>query len=131
MKIMEQNNILKIYIVEDAPERIEWFKKTFTDCELSIIDDVGKACEDLSSNRYDLIFLDRDLGHTKETGEDVAWHMYNNKLAEDSLIVVHTMNTRGQRVIMRYLDKYHDNSHLIPFNELMKMKREDFKFADK
>ena len=117
---------MKIYILEDAPERMEWFRRTFNDCEIYHTDQVEQACNDIEENEYDIIFLDRDLGHYKFNGEDVAWHMKENKLAEKSAIVIHSVNPRGQRNMYKYLTEYHSQVHQIPFTELRKMTREDF-----
>lgn len=99
---------------------------TFGDCNLTFTKDVKTACDEIRTKDYDLIFLDRDLGHPKENGEDVAWVMKTEKLAQDACVIVHTVNPRGQRVIKRYLDEYHKNFHVIDFTQLRKMKRKDF-----
>ncbi len=117
---------MKIYILEDAPERMEWFLEIFKDCDIEYTDQVEKACNDIEANEYDIIFLDRDLGHPKLNGEDVAWHMKENKLAKKSAIVIHSVNPIGQRNIKKYLDSYHSQVLQIPFTQLRKMKREDF-----
>lgn len=117
---------MRIYIVEDAPERMEWFRKTFHDCEIYHTDQVEQACNDIEENEYDIIFLDRDLGHPKFNGEDIAWHMKENELAEDSAIIIHSVNPRGQRNMSKYLGEYHSQVLVIPFTQLIKMKREDF-----
>lgn len=120
------NGVPDIFILEDAPERIKWFRMTFGDCNLVITDRVAAACDELRTKDYDLIFLDRDLSHPKENGEDVAWTMLQEKLAQNACIVIHSMNPRGQRVIKRYLEKYHNNLHQIPFTQLRKKSRSDF-----
>ena len=117
---------MKIFILEDAPERMNWFLETFSDCDIDYTDDVHKGYEYLSSNSYDLIFLDRDLGHPKYTGEDLAWEMMEEKLSPHATVVVHTVNTRGQRVIPKYLKRYNKKVYQIPFPQLSKLKREDF-----
>ena len=62
-----------IFVLEDSHERIKWFQKTFGDCNLTFTDDVKTACDELRTKDYDIIFLDRDLGHPRgENGEDVA-----------------------------------------------------------
>ena len=38
---------MKIYIVEDSPERMEWFRKTFHDCEIYHTFNVQQACKDI------------------------------------------------------------------------------------
>ena len=124
------NGVYDIFVLEDSPERIKWFRKTFGDCNLTFTDDVKEACDELRTKDYDLIFLDRDLGHPRgESGEDVAWVMKEEKLAQNAAVVVHTVNPRGQRVIKRYLEEYHKNIHVINFIQLRKMKRSDFNMS--
>jgi len=118
-----------IFILEDCPERVKWFHKTFGDCNLCITKDVKTACDELRTKDYDLVFLDRDLGHPKENGEDVAWVMKQEKLAQKACIVVHTVNPRGQRNIKKYLEEYHKNFYVINFTQLRKMKRSDFSMS--
>ena len=121
------NGVYDIFVLEDSPERIKWFRKTFGDCNLTFTDDVKEACDELRTKDYDLVFLDRDLGHPRgESGEDVAWVMKEEKLAQHVPVVVHTVNPRGQRVIKRYLEEYHKNIHIINFVQLRKMSKEDF-----
>ena len=121
------NVVYEIFVLEDSPERIKWFQMTFGDCNLMFTDDVKTACDELRTKDYDLIFLDRDLGHPRgENGEDVAWVMKTEELAKSACVVVHTVNPRGQRVIKRYLGEYHNNFYVIDFTQLRKMKREDF-----
>ena len=120
------NGVIDIFILEDCPERTKWFQKTFGDCNLCITKDVKTACDEIRTKDYDLIFLDRDLGHPKENGEDVAWVMKEEQLAKTACIVVHTVNPRGQRNIKKYLEKYHNNVNMIDFTRLRKMKRSDF-----
>jgi len=122
-----ENRVPDIFVLEDSPERIKWFRTTFEDCNLTFTDDVKTACGELRTKDYDLVFLDRDLGHPRgESGEDVAWVMKEEELVKNACVVVHTVNPRGQRVIKRYLEKYHQNVHMIDFTKLRKMKRNDF-----
>ena len=122
-------DVLDIFILEDSPERIKWFHKTFYDCNLCITKDVKTACDELRTKDYDLIFLDRDLSHPKENGEDVAWVMKEEQLAKNACIVIHTVNPRGQRNIKKYLESYHNDINMISFPQLWKMKRSDFKIS--
>lgn len=122
-----ENRVYDIFVLEDSPERVKWFRKMFGDCNLFFTDDVNIACDELRTKDYDIIFLDRDLGHPRgENGEDVAWVMKEEELCKDSCIIVHTVNPRGQRNIKKYLEKYHDNFYMIDFTKLIKMNREDF-----
>jgi len=120
---------INIFVLEDAPERRQWFLSTFADCDITFSDRVEDSLDKIRTGQYDLIFLDRDLGHPKENGEDVAWCMKEEKLAKNACIVIHTVNPRGQRNIKKYLESYHDNIHMIDFPKLRKMHRSDFKMG--
>ena len=126
---------MRIYIVEDDNSRMNWFRKTFSDCEIYYTQNVKTACCDIKNNQYDIIFLDRDLfyGGANEdekgnelTGEDVARYIKDNGLAKDAAIVIHSLNPIGQKNIKRLLDDYHSQVYTIPFTELKKMSRKDF-----
>jgi predicted O-methyltransferase YrrM len=121
------DRLCDIFILEDCPERIKWFSSTFDGHNIFITDNIDEACDKLRSQNYDLIFIDRDLGHPRgDNGEDVAWIMKEEELQPDACIVVHTVNPRGQRNIKKYLDKYHSDVNMIDFTRLRKMKRKDF-----
>jgi len=122
---------MRIYILEDMSIRMEWFRKTFHDCEIYHTDKVKKACEDIENNEYDLIFLDRDLGDYKLTGEFVTDYMVEKRLAQNSAIVIHSSNEPARIRMKENLDVYHKDVHIIPFTELYNMKREDFKCHQK
>lgn len=121
------NDLLNIFILEDDKERVEWFKNTFYDCKVFVTCDIYDACDKLKNNKYDIIFLDRDLGHPLVSGECVAKVMEMYKLNTDSCIVIHTSNPIGKINIKKYLEKYHKNVYVIDFINLRKMNRRDFK----
>lgn len=112
---------MKIYIIEDSEYRINWFKETFKDSQIEWTDNVSQACKDITNNEYDVIFIDRDLADTTETGEDVIKEMVKNKLAQNAIIIIHTVNIRGEEM-KRQLTVYHQNVHHINFVSLKKMK---------
>ena len=118
---------INIFVLEDEIERIKWFESTFNDCSMFITCDVDDACLKLKENKYDLIFLDRDLADSTKSGEDVARIMEKDKLNTDACIVVHTVNPVGRINIKKCLDSYHNNVNFIDFTQLKKLKRKDFK----
>ena len=97
----------KVLVLEDSPERIDWFKQTFGDIDHT--DDVNKAYAMLQGNKYDLVFLDRDISNPKLTGEDLAWQMLQDKAIPETPVIIHSENSRGQRVMAKYLGKYKNN----------------------
>lgn len=119
---------MKIYIIEDSEYRINWFKKTFDNAQIKWTNNVSQACKDIMNNEYDIIFL-RDLGHSTKTGEDIIKNMVKNKLAQNAIIIIHTINIRGKEM-KKKLEEYHKNVHYINFFNLRKMKKNDFKFEN-
>jgi len=117
---------MNIFILEDSSYRIKWFEKFFNGCKIDWTDNVQQSCNYLKNNKYDLVFLDRDLGETGETGEDLVKEMIDNKLVQNAAIVIHSINIRGKEM-KKKLEEYHKNVHYISFFHLMKMKKEDFK----
>ena len=116
---------MEIFILEDFEERIDRFREIFSGCNIDYTDNVKTAQSALGQKKYDLILLDRDLSNPHENGEDLAWEMMQNKLASDTPIILHTENARGQRVMKRYLSKYHSNIKQIPFKKLQRMNIQD------
>ena len=54
--------VSKVFILEDCPDRIKWFKdKLKFVTRLDITKQPGQAVEWLNKTKYDLIFLDHDL----------------------------------------------------------------------
>lgn len=120
---------MRILILEDDPNRFAWFRKTFADDDVTFTTRVPQALSCLRGSSYDLIFLDRDLGQPKENGEDVSWAMKEEKLAENSTVVIHSVNTYGQRNMKRDIESYNPNVEVIPFTQLRKLNRVDFKLG--
>jgi len=96
-----------IFVLEDDPERIAIFQSAFGKSNVFVTRNVKEAVETLRTYSFSKIFLDRDLSHPKETGEDVAWQMEREAMCKNTPIVIHSENTRGQRVMSRYLSRYH------------------------
>jgi len=106
---------VRAFLLEDEEERVQWFAGQIAD--LTVTADVEEAIRILESSSFDIIFMDRDLSHPEQTGEDVAWEMKERGLAPGTPVIVHSVNTRGQRVIARYLREGRQ-VEVIPFNEL-------------
>ena len=112
----------KILLLEDDPARINWFKKNFAQIDHTA--NVNEALKNIKANTYDAIFLDRDISDPNSNGEDLAWQMSLEKLAQNTPIVIHSESDRGQRVITRYLKTYHKNVSNIKFRDLKKLSSE-------
>ena len=121
---------MNILIVEDDPNRIEWFKNSFHDDILFITKDTKKAIEWLKEESFELIFLDHDLGDEvyvdsgEGTGHEVAEYIADNKLTSD-LIVIHTCNPIGAVNMSRTLSDY--KLMIIPFPRLIQIDIDDIR----
>ena len=109
---------MKVFIFEDDSERIDVFANHFGKGNIVVTKDIPEALNILKSSSFDLIFLDRDIGHPKINGEDLAWDMCQQKVATATPVIIHSENARGQRVIKKYLDRSHKSVEVIPFRKL-------------
>jgi ribosomal protein S25 len=114
----EGQKAASVFVFEDDPERIGIFRKAFGEGNVVATSNVGEALGLLRTCSFSRIYLDRDVSNPKENGEDLAWQMEQEKLASSTPVVIHSENTRGQRVMARYLGKYHSNVTVTPFRQL-------------
>jgi CheY-like chemotaxis protein len=109
-----------VFVFEDDPDRISIFKKAFGGENVVAISKVADALSILRQGKFSRIYLDRDVSNPKENGEDLAWQMGQERLCSSTPVIIHSENTRGQRVMSKYLRKYHSNVSVIPFKTLKK-----------
>jgi len=109
---------LNVFVLDDDPKRVEWFKKTFASSFVDATDNVQEAFNLLSAKKYDIIFLDHDLSNPHQSGEQLAWEMAQHKIASSTPIVVYSMSKRGSKAIARDLELYHNNFAQIRFHDL-------------
>lgn len=111
---------MKVLILEDDENRIEWFYKKLFGYSLDVTKDPKKAIELLFNNEYDFIFLDHDLQphhytmigmenqsliHDEETGYAVAdWLGKNPNFCKDANIIIHSMNPTGSQRMLKALN---------------------------
>ncbi len=117
---------LNILILEDEIERRNWFSKIFFQDDIIFCFTSKEAIHCLKVESFNMVFLDRDLGDKEDNGEKVALEMMKQKLNLGATIVIHTMNPNGQESMKSNLEKYHKKVYVIPYTQLIKMKREDF-----
>lgn len=96
---------MKIFILEDNEERIKWFVKSFSEDELVISNMASLSIEILKTIKFQLIFLDHDLGgkafvnsDREDTGAEVAREM-RNSMNSDTPVVIHSLNKHGAQRI--------------------------------
>ena len=97
----------KVLVLEDAPERIVWFKERVPDAVY--VATAEDAIQALTQQEFRVIFLDHDLHWThaadnaivKGTGKEVAMHL--KKTGFRGIVVIHSKNEDGARVMLKIL----------------------------
>jgi len=88
-------------VLDDSPERIEWFRGYCT--QLDWVKTVPDAISALQRSRYNVIFLDHDLGTEPAVGRDVAKWLIQTKAHKNTPIWVHSQNVVSGPKIEREL----------------------------
>ena len=110
-------NPYDILILEDNWERQEQFSKNLVGHNLTITDSSKTAIAKLSNEKWDVLFLDHDLGGLvyvqsgENTGFEVAEFLKLNQKHMPQNIIVHSLNVPGSQNIIAALP----NAVHIPF----------------
>lgn len=90
---------MKICVVEDYENRIEAFQMLLHPHDLTICRNASEATQAVTSTKFDIIFLDHDLGSESEnTGYEVSKNIAGN-INDTTPIVIHSMNPVGAQNI--------------------------------
>jgi CheY-like chemotaxis protein len=121
-------NPVRVFLLDDDTLRHEWFTKQFKGDRLDLTVEPASAIELLSSNYYDLIFLDHDLlpehYHSdtlddERTGYAVArWLASRPDRQAASTIIVHTRNADGALRMVELLRGVGRQAEHVPFHML-------------
>lgn len=121
---------VRIFILEDDPNRIISFRERFIeyelDFELVTTEDVEEAKDILGASVFDFVFLDHDLSveqasglyrPSEETGADLArWLMENTEtLRAHGQYICHSLNYPGRKNIIGALQRGGKNCIDAPF----------------
>jgi CheY-like chemotaxis protein len=93
----------RVLVLEDDLERIKQFKKRLIGNMFQIVSDAEAAILALTYNKWDVLFLDHDLGgesyvpsSNANTGYQVAKFLHDNpKYKPDEAIIIHSLNAVG------------------------------------
>lgn len=95
---------MRIFVLEDSPERAKYFIERFADHEITITDDAKDAVVYLSEEVYDYIFLDHDLGDGNGSGADVAEFLSSDMcINDDAVVIIHSWNIPASAAMLRML----------------------------
>jgi response regulator RpfG family c-di-GMP phosphodiesterase len=109
-----------IFVLDDSEERVRWFTKKWGKDNVNYTCNIKEAKNLLNENKYDIIFLDFDLGQKYKSGINVAFYLAKNKLQLESKIVIHSDNPVGSDHMMKILEKEYDVEYN-PFSRLIKL----------
>jgi CheY-like chemotaxis protein len=109
---------MRALILEDDKERHKQFKQRMLEigCVYDLVETASSAIDLLKTKKYDIIFLDHDLGgevyvseQEKNTGSEVARYLNQNTV--QSIVIIHSLNPSGSE----YMQSLIPGSHRIPF----------------
>jgi CheY-like chemotaxis protein len=119
---------VRVFLLDDDTFRHEWFARQFKGDRLDVAADAARAVEMLSSNYYDLIFLDHDLlpehyyaesFDDERTGYAVArWLSEHPERLAISHVIVHTRNADGALRMVELLRRVGRQAEHVPFHML-------------
>lgn len=100
---------MKIFVLEDSAERLISFRKWLSAHDVAYAEDAWTAHPILKDQKFDVIFLDHDLGNRSDvrsddpnTGYAVAKEIANG-VNKNTQVVVHSMNPNGALNILGVL----------------------------
>jgi len=101
---------MKVLILEDNEDRNVIFRKNLNGVDISITDDVKELKNLLSSSKWDVLFLDHDLGDEinvstdrEDTGSEVARWLSENPDKIPDIVILHSMNEDGRKNMKRLI----------------------------
>lgn len=125
---------MRILIVEDSEDRLNWFRYQAIGIPTDIAKTAKEGLEFLSKNEYTQIFLDHDLAdhhyvlvfkglesdvYDEETGFAVAKFLAENPTkSPEAQIIVHSLNEYASGRMMNELKKAGRRPLRIPFSNL-------------
>jgi CheY-like chemotaxis protein len=100
---------MDILILEDCSNRCVHFKRALIGHNVTITEHSKEAIEILSKSKFDILFLDHDLGGMQmvasgeNTGYEVAEWLRHNPGRKPGKIFLHSLNTPGRKNMLRVL----------------------------
>lgn len=114
---------MRILILEDSKQRIEWFKEIYKHHELHITKNINEAITWCLYLQFDILFLDHDLEENYGTSESNGY-MFVKRLIETqtqkrAIIYIHSMNPTGANVMLNRLRDNEYQATWIPYHLLL------------
>lgn len=103
---------MKVFVLEDSPQRKWWFWGRFEGHDLTLIDSCEK--KDRFDGPYELILLDHDLGGRQMVDHEDSGLAFVKEMKErfvDALVIIHSFNPGGAEA----MQQEHPVSFIAPF----------------
>jgi len=111
---------MRILILEDNFERIEFFKQLLKNHDIFITKDIQVALDFLRLNQCEVIFLDYDLGEDHLTslnnGYELVKKIVEEKLQPNSQFYIHSLNPIGANQMVNLLRDYNYKAIWHPYS---------------
>jgi len=113
---------MKILILEDNQERIEFFKRVYRNHELYIYSEIFDAENTIQFEEIDIFLLDHDLEpynlealDSGRTGYDFVRFLVYNELQKKSVFYIHSCNPVGANLMLNLLKDNNYIAEWVPF----------------
>ena len=114
-KVMRIAETAKVFVLEDSPERIAWFRQRIP--RAVVASNAEHALALLDEQTFDVCFLDHDLNFSDVafpdtrpgSGQRVAHYLAQERFS--GIVVIHSVNEAGARAMKSHLPQ----SHVMPF----------------
>jgi hypothetical protein len=100
---------MKVFVLEDDPQRILWFRERFIHDELTLVETAEDGIREFPDREWDLVSLDHDLGgevyvdsSLPNTGAGFVRAVVAD-LAECPVVAVHSYNLLGATEMVRLI----------------------------
>jgi len=117
---------MRILVLEDNQDRIEWFKRIYRNHELYITCNLVKARELCWEYEFDVMFLDHDLGENnlaaveqEETGYGFVKWLTIEGIQKKAIYYIHSMNPTGANAMQNLLQDNGYYSLWLPYHLLI------------
>lgn len=104
---------IRILVLEDDVQRIKWFKSVLIGVVADFAVEAQEAIDLVNKNKYDIIFLDHDLGGKQmvdvnefNTGSTVAKVIAGKDWKDDCDVIIHTYNPDGRENMRAIINSF-------------------------
>lgn len=108
----------KVLVVEDDYFKIETFKKKLSKFEVTFAKGFTSAIKEITSNKFDIVFLDFDLGEgSQRSGLQIADKVKDSPNA-NSQFYIHSSSLVGRNLMIDMLTNLQCKAEVLTFEDI-------------